>query len=123
LPNDKVTIGLTATGRATSERIMESGLFQDQLEVARLAMAVAIRLEVPIGEAESAETVWSTASFDPGGRLSSLISVLYPNCEAPYRLIEHLIARGLEILGGRIAENGRFDILDTLELASPVPNV
>ena len=102
---------------------MESGLFQDQLEVARLAMAVAIRLEVPIGEAEGAETVWSTASFDPGGRLSSLIGVLYPRCEAPYRLIEHLIARGLEILGGRIAENGRFDILDTLELASPASNV
>jgi len=107
--NDKVTIGLTESGSAVMERLMETPYFNDQLHAAKFAMALAIREHEQPRAIAKTKTVWNFGSFDPDGRLKQLVPLLVPGCEEPYRAIESLIDIGLTRLG-ELMSLGPLDI-------------
>lgn len=116
MANDKRTIGLTPYTREVMNRIMETSMFKDQLDVARLAMALAINCDKNLDFSEGAETVWNVGSFDPDGEIRNLISALFPDVDTPYRHLEYLVNAGLKIMGRHLAENKEFDIVDLMKL-------
>jgi len=106
---DKKTIGLAPHTREVMNQIMQTGVFKDQIDAAKFAMALAINANVVAEPIEGRGTVWNVGSFDPDGELKNLISALFPNIETPYRQIEILFNKGLEIIGNHLAENKVFD--------------
>jgi hypothetical protein len=61
-------------------------------------MAFAIQSGEGVGAAEGTSTTWNVGSFDPAGEIRAVIEATYPEAAEPYRLAEHLINRGLEML-------------------------
>ena len=112
---DKKTIGLTANNREIVELILAKNLFHDQKDVAKFAMAFAINHNIAPGNVEGAGTVWNTGSLDEGSEIRNLILTLYPQTEAPYRMMEGLINAGLTAIGEAM-RNGS-DVLDLVIMA------
>ncbi len=124
MPSDKNTIGVTIRAQQVLDLIGERGLFLDQMDVAKFAMALAIRRGVTPSDTPGADTKWNVGSFDKDGRLRDLVPILFPDVEAPYRAVESLVNAGLEIMGKE--SPGTFDLLAALtssyeeKSASPV---
>jgi len=94
---------------------MEVNAFKEKLDAAKFAMSVAIKSDVIPSQAEKAGTIWNVGSFDPQGELRQLIGVFYPECETPYRAIEHLIDAGLKIIDQQ-RDGGNLDVLRLFEM-------
>lgn len=107
---DKNTIGVTTENREFLEQVMERGLFNDQMDAAKLGLALAIRYGVNMGEASGADTKWNVGSFDRDGDIRSVLSAFYPDVSTPYRLAEHLVNEGLGILRSQLVKNPELDI-------------
>lgn len=110
MATDRKTIGLTPHARTVIAQMMESGYFQDQIDAAKFALAIAVREGIGPGITEGTDTVWNVGSLDAEGELRQLIPVLFEDVEGPYRVVEHLINQGLEIIGREIEDRGAFDI-------------
>jgi len=110
MAQDKNTIGVTPENRQFLADVVESGLFSEEMDAAKLAMSVAILRGVGVGEATSAETKWNVGSFDKDGHIKTVLGGLFPENPTPYRLAEFLINRGLEMLKAEIAANPTLDI-------------
>ncbi|HMN13955.1 MAG TPA: hypothetical protein PKD55_16695 [Bellilinea sp.] len=109
--SDKNTIGLTEANKSVIEHVTtELGWFRTQIDAGKFALALAIDREVPPGEVEGAGTVWNVGSFDSTNELRDLLRILYPDWDGPYRLAEHFINRGLEIIGKEIEKHPHIDI-------------
>lgn len=118
MSTDKKTIGLTSENRSVMNRIFKTDLFTDHLDIAKLAIAVAIRSGIAPSNTDKAETIWNVGSFDPDGMLRKIISFLYPQQTAPYRAAESLINAGLRIIGNNMTDGKQFDLLAVLECSS-----
>lgn len=94
--DDKKTIGLTPDGEKIIQLLMERDVFKDKMHAAKFAMALAIKSGAKIKHTENPSTSWHFGSFDPEGQIKQVISILYPECETPYRAIESLIDTGLK---------------------------
>lgn len=112
---DKRTIGLTEANRQTMETLIESDFFHDRIDIAKLAMSVAINENVQPSDSESTETIWNIGSIDANGELRALIQALFPEVKTPYRAIESLFNEGFRIIDKKLKEG--FDILDLLNLS------
>lgn len=112
---DKKTIGLTAEGKAAVEQVLGIGLFKDQLDLARFAMALALKDNSAVGYVEGADTTWNVGSFDPSGEIKGILSAFYPGEETPYRLAESLIDVGLKDIKSRLAQQGTLDVVEILK--------
>ena len=121
MAQDKNTIGVTPENRQFLADVVESGLFNEEMDAAKLAMSVAILRGIEIGEATSAETKWNVGSFDKDGHIKIVLVALFPEHPTPYRLSEYLINRGLQILKSEMAANPSFDIA-TLQKSSVAPD-
>ncbi len=95
MAEDKKTIGITRDNQAALTELLESGRFTSELDAAKFAMAFAISSDAGPGRAVGADTKWNVGSVDPEGTLSSIVCSFYPECDEPYRLLEHLINTGL----------------------------
>jgi hypothetical protein len=84
---DKVAIGLTLPNDQYVGQLMESGLFGQEMEAAKLAMSIAIVNKCALGELQGAGTKWNIGSFDRDGQLKRLMGVLYPTVVEPYRAL------------------------------------
>lgn len=115
MTNDKKTIGLAPPTREIMNQVMEAGIFRDQMDAAKFAMALAINANVTDEQIEGRGTVWNVGSFDSDGELKNLIIALFPNVETPYRQIELLFNKGLEIIGNHLAENRELDIVQLMK--------
>jgi len=115
--NDKVTIGLTVDNRKVMEDLFDKGWFGEWIDIAKLAISVAINNGVKPGKTDGAETVWNVGSFDSGGELRNLVSALFPDVETPYRAIEHFLNAGMQILNNRMRERGGLTVVDLMEIA------
>lgn len=113
---DKKTIGLTSGNREVMSQIMQKNLFKDQIDAAKFAMSLAINSDVRNGYAEGADTIWNVGSFDSNGELRTLMPLLFPNIENPYRLVEYLINAGLEIIGNYLANNKEIVFQDLVKM-------
>lgn len=111
---DKKTIGLTPEAKIVMEKLMAKGYFHDQMDAAKFAMSFAINCGVDTSVTINASTTWNIGSFDPDREIKNTISVLYPEAEEPYRLIENLYNQGLILIGKHIEENGDIFMEDLI---------
>ena len=58
------------------------------------------------GATPGTETRWAAGNFDKTGEIRALLAALYPSCETPVRLMEHLVNEGLRLIGTRIRSEG-----------------
>lgn len=107
--DDKKTIGLTPEGDSIMQVIMDTNYFKDKIDAAKLAMSLAINAGFQPSQVERASTIWNVGSFDSDGQLKHLISILYADCQTPYRYIENLIDAGLKIAKSKL-DSGNFDV-------------
>ncbi|MGD9883059.1 MAG: hypothetical protein AB7U95_23390 [Reyranella sp.] len=114
---DKVAIGLTAPNDQFVGQLMESGLFGQEMEAAKLAMSIAIVKKSSLGDVQGAGTKWNVGSFDRDGQLKRLMGVLYPTVDEPYRVMEFLINTGLKIMADACRNASNIDVRRLLALA------
>lgn len=112
--DDKKTIGLTPANQEILEAVMETGAFDKEYDAAKFAVSLAINAGIEPNNAEGAETKWSVITF--GMEISDIVSLLVPECETPYRLIEYYMNVGLGIIGAHMkGNNGQLDITQLLD--------
>jgi hypothetical protein len=107
---EKNTIGVTQENREFLERVIEQGLFSDQMDAAKLGITLAIRRGIRPGEATGVDTKWNVGSFDKDGHLRDVLRAIYPEISTPVRLAEYLVNEGLVILRKQMVENPGLDI-------------
>lgn len=108
---DITQFGLTKENNVIIKQLEELGFFPNQMEAAKFALSFAIRSGVQPGTISQAENKWHTGGFDQDGNLADVIRILFPEVQAPYRVIEYLVNSGLTMLGQHLAQNGTIDIL------------
>lgn len=104
--DDKDSVGLNGEGRQLLDGIETMGWFSDRQALARFCLAYAVRRKVPEGTAPDTDTAWAAGNFDKTNELRILLSVVYPQCSTPVRLMEHLILEGLRQVAARIRSDG-----------------
>ena len=114
MERDRESIGLTAEAQAILAELEARGWFLEGQDVARFCMAYAIRAKVPEGATAGTETRWAAGNFDKTGEIRALLAALYPGCQTPVRLMEHLVNEGVSMVAGRVrAEDiGPAEIMD-----------
>lgn len=108
----KTTIGLTPENKVVMDQIM--GHFNEQMDAARFAMALAIKSGEEPGEAENADTVWNVGSFDSNGEIRDLIQAMFPENDSPYRSAEYFINKGLQHVDDHLEENKNLDVVQLI---------
>lgn len=112
MERDRETIGLTPETQAILADLEAQGWFLEGQDIARFCMAYAIRANVPEGATSGTQTRWSAGNFDKTGEIRVVLAALYPACQTPVRLMEHLVNEGLRMVSGRV----RSDALGPAEL-------
>ncbi len=111
---DKTTIGLTGNGRVVMTQLMAKSWFGNQMDAAKFALAVAINAGVSAGQAEGADTTWNVGGFDPTQELRTVIPLIVPETQTPYRLVEHYLNAGLGIIGEKLAADPYLELVDLM---------
>jgi hypothetical protein len=111
---DRESVGLSPETQAIMSELEERGWFVDGQDAARFCLAYAIRARVPEGATTGTETRWAAGNFDKTGEIRALLAALYPGCETPIRLMEHLVNEGLRMVALRIRSEavGPADLMD-----------
>lgn len=114
MERDRESIGLTVAAQATLADLEERGWFVEGQDIARFCMAYAIRAKLPEGVTAGTETRWAVGNFDKTGEIRAVLAALYPECETPVRLMEHLVNEGLRLVGTRVRSEavGPAELLD-----------
>jgi hypothetical protein len=98
MTEDKKTIGLTDSGKATMEQMVEVVGFKRDMDAAKFAFAFAVEQGCEPGPIEGTGTIWNVGTLDEGGDLKALIQNLYPQTQFPYRALESLMNTGFGLL-------------------------
>jgi hypothetical protein len=114
MERDRESIGLTVAAQATLADLEERGWFIEGQDIARFCMAYAIRAKLPEGVTAGTETRWAVGNFDKTGEIRAVLAALYPDCETPVRLMEHLVNEGLRLVGTRVRSEavGPAELMD-----------
>lgn len=114
MDRDRESIGLTPGAQTILANLEERGWFLEGQDVARFCMAYAIRARVPEGATSETETRWAAGNFDKTGEIRALLAALYPACETPVRLMEHLVNEGLRMVSVRVQSEaiGPSELMD-----------
>ena len=114
MERDRESIGLTQDNQAILAEIEAQGWFLEGQDIARFSLAYAIRARTAEGATHGTETRWAAGNFDKTGEIRALLAALYPNCETPVRLMEHLVNEGLRMVGTRMRSEaiGPADLMD-----------
>jgi hypothetical protein len=108
----KTTIGLRPENQMVIEEVMP--YFNEQMDAARFAMALAIREDCEPKPTNEVETKWNIGSFDSDSDFRNLIQALYPDVDEPTRALESLINQGLQLLEDHLDERKEMDIPDLI---------
>jgi hypothetical protein len=106
--DDKVNIWLTMENDKVVDQLMDTKLFQHKLDVAKLAMAYAMKSGIKPFDLEikgGAGTKWNVGSVDQGGEIRSFVLEAYPGAENPYKLVQFFMNRGVALLGEIFEQN------------------
>jgi hypothetical protein len=95
---DRRSIGLTAESQRLMDEIMSKDWFNEQQDVARLAMACALRASVSPRTTAGVDTRWNSGLFDPTGELLALVGAFHPAVKTPVRAAESLVNEGLRLV-------------------------
>lgn len=109
---DRRSIGLTPESQRLMDEIMHLDWFNEQQDVARLAMACALRADLTPSSTPGVDTRWNSGLFDPSGDLIALVGAFHPTITTPVRAAESLVNSGLRIVHERLVVRG--DALDAL---------
>jgi hypothetical protein len=114
MERDRESIGLDLETQAILAEIEARGWFLEGQDVARFCLAYAIRAKVPEGMTTGTETRWAAGNFDKTGEIRALLAALYPACQTPVRLMEHLVNEGLRMVAARIRSDavGPAELMD-----------
>ena len=107
MEHDKDVIGLSAESQRYLKELEERGWFNDGQELARFALAYAVRANTRAGNASQVETRWASGNFDKTGEIRAVLGALYPGCKTPVRLMEHLVNVGLSLLHSGVTRDGK----------------
>lgn len=111
MTDDKTMIGVAADLFSSFEAAMSTGLFLQEMDLAKFAISLAIRKGETGQSWEKIQSKWHAGSFDKDGLLRRVIHVFYPDCEDVYRKAEHLMQAGLEIIRDAETPSGIPDIM------------
>lgn len=114
MESDRQTVGLTAENQANLAEIEERGWFADGQDLARFCLAFAVRAKTPEGLTTGTDTRWGAGNFDKTGEIRVLLAALYPGCQMPVRLMEHLVNEGMR----KVADRLRSEAVGPAELMS-----
>jgi hypothetical protein len=109
MAKDQNTIGLSAAAAEHLKRVLDSGWFDSELDVCRVAMGVALRraTAAPKHEMTGLVTKYNVGTFDRDGAVAGVINVVgYPEGEGLYGYAERLIHAGLRLLAEDLEEEG-----------------
>jgi hypothetical protein len=95
---DKKTIGVIPRNQPMLNRLVAAGMFATESDAAKFAFALAVKKDTPPGSVEGADTKWNVGTFDTDQSLRLIVEAMYEGTREPYRLIECLINRGLELI-------------------------
>lgn len=112
---DKNTIGPTEENRQIIESLLQTNLFTDMMDIAKFAIAYAIRSGAKPVESPSGSTMWNVGSFDRDGQLKLTMQALFGTV-TPYRAAESLMNKGLSTIG-QLSRKEDVDILALLDQA------
>lgn len=114
MERDRESIGLTTETQGILAELETRGWFLEGQDVARFCMSYAIRAQVPEGTTPGTETRWAAGNFDKTGEIRALLAALYPKCETPVRLMEHLVNEGLRMVAARVRSEavGPAELMD-----------
>ena len=113
MEKDRKSIGLTPQTQKILADIEGQGWFRDAQDIARFALAYAVKTNVPEGTTENTETRWAVGNFDDTGEIKTLLGAIYPGCETPVKLMEHLVNEGLKLLARKL-ESGTTNPADLM---------
>ena len=109
--DDKVTLGLTPAASGNLQVLMETGWFENEIDVFRLAIALAIREGAAASPEEMSGLVtkWSVA-IDSDGRIRTLVGLMAEeDSSRSYALAERYAVAGIAYLHRRlVVENASF---------------
>jgi hypothetical protein len=115
---DKKTIGLTDSGKATMEQMVEVVGFKRDMDAAKFAFAFAVEQGCEPGPIEGTGTIWNVGTLDEGGDLKALIQNLYPQTQFPYRALESLMDAGFGLLAKEMTSDSGLRIEHILQRAT-----
>lgn len=96
---DRKVIGLTSASQELLARIEQLDWFSDGQDIARFALAIALRDAKEIGSVSVTETRYGAGLFDNTGEIRTLIQAKFPGCVTPVRFMEYLVDEGLRTIG------------------------
>lgn len=103
---DRRSIGLSAESQRLMDEIMSKDWFNEQQDVARFAMACALRASLIPGATLGVDTRWNSGLFDPTGELLALVGAFHPTVTTPVRAAESLVNEGLRIVHNLLVVKG-----------------
>lgn len=114
MERDRESIGLTQENIIRAEEIKARGWFVEGQDFARFCLSYAVRAGVEEGQTSGTETRWAAGNFDPSGEIRALLSVFFPGCKLPVRLMEHLVNEGMRLVADRLKSDavGVAELLD-----------
>jgi len=102
MESDRESIGLTAETQSILAELEERGWFPEGQDAARFAW------RTPFAPKSSKEPLPEPKRDGLPGTLTgrakfrALLAALYPGCETPVRLMEHLVNEGLRMISARV---------------------
>ena len=106
MANDLTTIQLSGRASEVADSIYQKGYFDDRAAIAKLGFAYAISryykkfdLEEYDKNLDMKGSNYNVGSLDGDKSIFYIISILYPETEAPYRYARAIMCYGLEKLG------------------------
>ena len=114
MERDRESVGLSSETQVLLAELEDCGWFLEGQDIARFCMAYAIRAKVPEGATVGTETRWAAGNFDKTGEIRALLAALYPACQTPVRLMEHLVNEGLRMVAARVRSEavGPAELID-----------
>jgi len=116
---DKTVIAVTLETEEILKRVEDSASFGDRMDVAKLAMSVAIKKHLPPAKSSGRNTRWNVGGFDKDGAIGTTLRLLFPSEVQPYRLAEDLIEAGANYLSDLLQVDGQFHLLTFLKKICP----
>ena len=116
---DKTVIAVTPETEEILKCVEDSASFGDRMDVAKLAIAVAIKKNLAPAKSSGRNTRWNVGGFDKDGAIGITLRLLFPSEVQLYRLAEDLIEAGAKYLNDLLQVDNHFHLLTFLKDMAP----
>jgi len=105
---DKKTLGVTPEGAALLQSVMDTGWFNDEMDVYKLAISLAYANGLIESDTKMVglTTKWNVGTLDPDGLLRSMVKAFEKEkIDRPYACAEKRASAGLRFIKREIVDN------------------